>query len=359
MNQIDRCPECGVPEIITSEHLWLNNGDIVHSRAQSSRIVFMETENLDPLFKGIEQIIGAPIEHMIITAGRRAYRIYLSAFIPEKIREKIRNKELDYEPIDAAFRDLGRLNGVGDYDFVGLRYEQDEHDYDTVSITEPFSIPMTVSAHVGAIEALTGSDQGYDYEEKSPGTYNITAFPSLHPKELKERLKFKPYQHRDGDLGLERCATCGGPESLSGYKWYPKRGIIVNEATKRRMAIQGDALLDPVFYELEEELGDGVPQAVVEAQRRFTKSGFYTIDDISDEGDFRIQLALRGLGNLRELSMKRTGLHMRVENVALPLIVIGLAQGFFELGFGLDSTDVDWELSPEGSLDMEVTTLRI
>jgi len=121
------------------------------------------------------------------------------------------------------------------------------------------------------------------------------------------------------------------------------------------MAIQGDVLLDPVFHELEEELGDEVPRAVVEAQRRFTKSGFYTIEDITDEGDFRTQLALRGLGNLKELNMRRKGMQLRMENVALPLIIVGLAQGFFEIGFGTSATDVEWQLYEDGSLEAEVT----
>jgi len=88
---------------------------------------------------------------MIITAGRRAYRGYLKSFIPDEARRRIRSRELDYGPIDAALRDIGRLNGVGSFDFVERRYQQGEHDFDTVSISEPYSVPLTVSAHVGAI----------------------------------------------------------------------------------------------------------------------------------------------------------------------------------------------------------------
>lgn len=354
MNPIEKCPKCGVPKIITGEHTWMDNGDIVQSRNVESRMVFIETENLDPLFKGIEQIIGVPIERMVITAGRRAYRGYLRSFVPEEVREKIQRKEMEYEPIDAAFRDLGRLNGVGSYERVDLRYEQDENDYDIVSISEPYSVPLTVSAHVGAVELLTGLDQGHTFKEKSPDLYIVNTFPSPHPKEMKERLWFNPHRHVDGDIDLPKCPECGGPEALSFFQWFPERGIIANRITKRRMAIQGDVLLDPVFVELEDELGDSVPRAVVEAQRRFTKSGFYTLDDITDEGDFRTQLALRGLGNLKKLIMKRKGLQMRVENVALPLIIVGLAQGFFEIGFGMNATHAEWEISEEGDLEAEV-----
>ena len=349
------CPECGAPEIATSEHIWLSNGDIVHKRARSSRMVFLEAENLDPVYRGIEQIIGVPIEHMVITANRRAQYVYLKSFVSDKVIEKIRKKEMDYESVDAAFRDVARIDGVGSYNLVERRYEQDEEDFDTVSITEPHSVPMTVAAHVGAIEVLTGVDQGYRYEGVSPNVYHITSYPSPHPEELSERMWFQPYEHQDGDLELERCATCGGPKALSGYRWYTDRGVILNKTTQRRTAIIGDALLHPVFSELEEELGYEIPRAVVEAQRRFTKSGFYTVDDITEEADFRTQLALRGLGNLKELSMKKQGMHMRVVNVVLPLTLVGMFQGFFEMSFDLRSSDVDWQISEEGDLEMEAT----
>jgi hypothetical protein len=352
--ELKLCPECGVPELITTEHIWLDNGDIVHARAKSSRILFLETENLDPLFQGIERIIGLPIEQMVITAARRAYGVYLGAFFPEELKKRIRDKESDYGHYDAMLFELAEANGTGKYSQVSHRYERDENDYDTVTITNPVSVPMTVAAHIGAIEMFTGIDYGYTYEKESPDVYKISLFPSPHLEEFKKRLLFEPYVHRDGDYELERCPTCGGPRGLAAYRWHRDRGIIVNRNNKRRMGIQGNALLDPVFQELEEELGDAIPRAVVEAQRRFTRGGFYTMDDITGEGDFRFQLALRGLGNLKEIEMRRKGMRMRVENVSLPLIIVGLAQGFFEMGFAVDSSDVDWDLTSDGALEMEV-----
>jgi hypothetical protein len=348
------CPECGVPESFTREHLWLNDGDIVHKRAQGNRLVFIETENLDPVFKGIEEIIGTAIEPMIVAAGRRANRAYLEAFVDEATKQKIQNKELEYRPVMESIFALARTLGVGNYQFLESRYEKDGSDYNTVRISEPYSIPMNVSAHVADIELLTGVDHGYTYVQVSPGECNIHVFPSPHPKGLSKRMWTRPYEHNEGNIELERCSTCAGPKLLGGCQWFPNRGVIANRNTRRRMAILGNALLDPVFEELEAELGDTIPRTVVEAQRRFTKSGFYTMDDITDEGDFRTRLALMGLGNLKQLDMRRKGLFMRVENVALPLLVVGQAQGFFEMGFDIDSTDVDWEISEEGDLEMQV-----
>jgi hypothetical protein len=55
------CPECGVPAYFTREHRWLDNGDIVHSRDMERRLVFIESENIDPLLHGIEDLIGVSI----------------------------------------------------------------------------------------------------------------------------------------------------------------------------------------------------------------------------------------------------------------------------------------------------------
>ncbi len=144
----------------------------------------------------------------------------------------------------------------------------------------------------------------------------------------------------------------GVPAALAGYKWYPDRGVVKNTHTGKRMAILGSET-DAIFAELEREFGEIIPRAVVEAQRRFVKTGFYSIEEVGDEGDIRTQLALRGLGNLREIKMGKRGVRMRLDNAGLHLMVVGLVQGLFEMAFGIESS-VDWELSPDGDLEVEV-----
>jgi hypothetical protein len=167
-------------------------------------------------------------------------------------------------------------------------------------------------------------------------------------------LKRKDYHTREGDVELERCSACGGPAAFSKFDWLLDRGIIVNQATGRRIGIVHPSVLDPIFSELESELGDTIPRVVVEAQRRFTKTGFYSIEELSDEGDFRAQLALRGMGNLKKLSMDAKGLHLHLDDACMHLMVVGMVQGLFELAFDIES-QVDWEYSQEGDLRVEVS----
>ena len=353
MAGLELCPECNVPLYVTSEQLWLDNGEVVQARQQSTRLALIECENLDPLFTGIGEIISMPIEPMVVEAVRKNLRVYLKRFVPEEVRARIMAGELDPTEVDKAFIATAEPMGYGKYEAVESRFEYDGEDYHTVTISEPFSVPMCAGSHCAAIEAILGYDHAVTYSQIDPQTYRIVAFPYPQPRAYKGRLQTKRYEHQQGDLELERCPSCGGPKALAMCKWHLDRGVIVNKPLKRRMAFIGPAELDPIFEELEAELGEMIPEIVVEAQRRFTKTGFYSMQEIENEGDFRIQLALRGLGNLRELKINKRGLHLLVENTALPMIVVGMMQGIFEMAFDLE-TNLEWEVS-RSNLRMELT----
>ncbi len=351
---IELCEVCHTPLTFTKENSWMDNGDIVQKRDQRHRLVFIESENMDPLFQGIERIIGVPIEHIVINCVRKTLRSYLSLFVSDGVREQVRKKEISLKAIDDGFRELAKPMGSGRYEFVDMRYEGNRDDYFAVSVREPFSVPICVAGHVAAIEAILGYDHGASYTEIEPGAYEITAFPSAHPQEFKGRMSLDHYQRNQGNIELERCEGCGGPKGLAGYRWFLERGIIVNESTKRRMALMSNDELDPIFEELEYELGDTIPRVVVEAQRLFTRTGFYSMDEVTDGGDFRTQLALRGLGNLKEIDVRRKGAGLLIENAVLPLMIVGMMQGVFEMAFNLES-EVDWEYTDQCDLRMKIT----
>ncbi|MFW6113509.1 MAG: hypothetical protein ACOC78_01140 [Actinomycetota bacterium] len=71
----------------------------------------------------------------------------------------------------------------------------------------------------------------------------------------------------------------------------------------------------------------------------------------------RRRLALRGLGNLKEISIRRKGVRLVLENAALHLLVVGLVQGLYEQTWDTNSR-VEWELSDEGDLEIEVYPLK-
>lgn len=350
----DICPECSVPELLNQQLMWLDSGVIVQKRDQTHRMTFIECENLDPLFQGIEDIINVPIDRLIIAAKYRATCDYISKLIGEEVKGMLKRGEISINPLLDLSMTTGRVFGLGNITNLEVRIEQKDDDLYHQHVSEPYSLPLYLGDVTGTIEGLTESEWGFECKEMSPGVYDISLTYSAHPPEFKRRLLRKEYHHREGDIKFAACNTCGGPAALSGFKWHLDRGIILSQSTGRRMAFTGETGLEATFHELEVELGDTIPRTVVEAQKRFVKTGFYSMQDIGNEGDLRTQLGLRGLGNLKEMKLEKKGTRVCLESSTLHLLIVGLFQGLYEVNFGIDS-NVEWELSEEGELELEVT----
>ena len=351
MIEVDICPECGVPAYITNEHLWLESGIIIHKRMQSTRMVFIESENLDPLFHGIGEIIDMPIEDAVITAKRRATKGYLGSVMSDEVKTLLQEREISWVPVNDGLRRIARIMGFGSYEVKGNRFEGGENDYITETISEPYSVLLACGDMIGIFELLFGCELGGSYRKLSPDVYELIGFVSSHPPEFKKRLHFKQYEHGKGDIQLKRCTRCGGPLALNDYDWFLNRGVIANASSGTRMVMTGTEL-DVIFDELERQIGEAIPRAIVEAQRRYIRTDYYDIKIMGRLG-LREQLALRGLGCLKELETSEKGLTMRLDNAVLHLIVVGLVQGLYEQAWDIDSR-VDWQLSEEGVLEIEV-----
>ncbi len=350
------CPECNTPFHITREHRWLSSGAIVQANDERNRLAFVESENMDPLYRGIGELIGMPIERIVIEASRRATRGYIGRMVPEETKRLVHERAIKPDVLVEASFNLARLMGYGNASLVDFRMERDEKDFMTVRVAEPYSALLWCGNCLGTFEAIAGRDVGIAYRELSPGFFEATIVPNQHPAELKERLPMNPFQHPEGDIELLRCGTCGGPKDLFLYDWNLGTGIVRSVSTGRRMALLGPHMVDPTFQELERELGDDISHIVIEAQRRFTRTGFYAVAEVINEETARLDFALRGLGNVRELKMGKKGITLRVENVALHLMVIGLAQGLFEAAFGQDS-EASWTLTEDGTLELIVAPI--
>ncbi len=355
MPEMNVCESCGVPLFVSSQHEWRNNGVILASRETRHRLAFFECGNLDPLFRGIEEILGIPIQHIILDTARRSTRSYMERVVADDLIDLIRSGGIDLKlVIDSTFL-IWRAMGYGKLSLVNVRYEHDSGDFITVLAERPYSVPLSVGNFAGAIEALVGYEPGIDYEETRPGVFKITIVEAENPAELKERLRWKDYdrEYKEGDNEFERCPGCGAPAALGECTWDQANGSIRSTVTGRRMVMAGPSMIDPIFDELEAELGDTIPRVVVEAQKRFIRSGFFAVAEVESEENMRMQLAMRGMGNLKELSMGREGVRARIENPALSLLVVGLTQGLYERAFDTDS-EVEWELLDQGDLEVEV-----
>ncbi len=354
MTSLDCCQKCGVPSHITSEHVWLNNGVIVQSRDSRNRMVFIDESSIEPVFRGIEKIIGVPLEQILIAAKRKAVKPYLDSLIPNMTKELLRKREMSWKPINEAFITQASLTGYGKYEVADSRFEKDAEDYIVENISEPYSVPLAAGDMTGAFELLFDCQLATECREISPKLYELKCQVAPHDQAMDGRMHFRQFPLKEGDVELESCESCGGPAALSQYTWYPERGVILNDTNGTRMVLTGMEL-DAIFTELENELGEAIPSAVIEAKRQVARNSLYPIEGRSRRA-MQIDLALRGMGNMVELRSNEKGLHMKIENAFLHLIQIGVVQGLYEKALDVD-TRLEWEFSEQGDLEIDLTPI--
>ena len=354
MKMQELCAECGVPSYFSSQHLWLNNGDIINATLTHERLTFLEFEFFDHVVNEVERTLGTSIEHIVITTAQAAVRMYVASLLPEGVGDMIRAGTLSLDNLHKGLIEVAALTGFGRYEERESRYRQDEDDFHVVSIKRPFSVYLTAATHGAAYEAMLGYDHDVRYAEVAPGVYEMTAFPSPHPEDLRERLAPRMYEHRDGDLDLERCGTCGVPKSLQNLSWNVEEGTITSKITGRRLSISGPNLIMPIFEELEKELGEENPAMVVDAVRGYARGGVLPPGLLEDREAFRHELALRGLGNLGLLEVDSRKLEMLQRNVCLPPVVVGFVQGMYEDLHGVESR-VEWKVDEAGDLHIVIS----
>lgn len=283
--RIKICPECGVPRRITKENLWLSNGKIVERKNPAHRMIFIENDCITGVFETIEEILGVSIEKIIVESERKLSYDYVSHLIPEIIRKFVRVTHIDFMSRSTILQ--GQLMGFGDVEIISKRLRGDEGAYVKLGVRDVWFPAAFGGIVAGALEALIGKECGSTYEETSPGYYEFTTTVSASSKEFEERLPLPEYPDKEGDVGLERCGTCGGPKAMSDFEWRFGPGKIVSRKTGQRMILGGSGEFETIFNELESELGEDITRVASEAQRRRVKDSPFTAEDTRDLEGFR------------------------------------------------------------------------
>jgi hypothetical protein len=291
---LETCEACGTPLLVGKGLTWHDNGTISIAGSPRNRMVFFESEVIDPLFKGIEELIGTPIGHLVIESRARETRKYIQGFFPPELRQskafKLLTGQIAAESVApgeidqslAAIRgiaqtiiDISRAYGYGDQRPSDKWDTGEPFPWRTQIIRNPYSLLFIAGDNVGAVEVFEETDLRVKYTEIEKGTWAIEVYPGKRPEAWKERLKRKRLDLKPGEIVYDRCESCGVPVEVASRKWDCREGTYTDPDTGRRMAIFGPASFDAVIDDLEYELGDIIPNAVIEATRRHLKSVWY------------------------------------------------------------------------------------
>jgi hypothetical protein len=359
--------------MISAELNWGDNGVISISYSPKARMVFYESGNIDNLFRGVEELIGMPIEHMVMERKRRDTRRFMQRLFPEQIissasilgEERVdkvslvepgRRKELLKfgEVLNSQATTRGTVYGYGDIRFSDLWELWDTFPWRTQIIRNPYSVIFFSADMLATVEAFEQRDMRVKYEKIWDDIYLMSTRPGEHPIELAERLKRKGYETKPGDISYERCSECGVPQGVARCRWNLEEGTIIEPDTERRMAFFDPAAMDTVFDDVEAELGESVPEAVIEAQRRYGKLSM-SADNWNRSGyDFKTWAALRGLGNIAAFKADEKRLTLTLENPSMHLAMVGMAIALYELAWEAESSTHEWHRTDDGDLSITV-----
>jgi hypothetical protein len=374
---IEVCAQCGVPAMVSSGLKWESNGVISLAASPRNRMVFFESETLDRIFGGIDELIGMPIAHIVIESRCRETKRYIERAFPPEVRRIIDSTESSLQDriakmspdeketlyatmkvITQSIIDIARNYGYGQQRLSELWERGEDFPWRVQLVQDPYSILFIAGDNLGSVEAFEGVNMQVRYERTGENTYRTEVFPGEHSLELRERLKRRRYEFKPGDINYERCPECGIPISVSRRVWDLDRGVIIDGDTSRRMAIFGPFSIDSICDDLEAELGDAIPAAVVEATRRYIRTAWNLENWNRDGLTFQQMIAVRGLGNLVHFEGDRDSLEMSIENSCLHLPMVGTVQALVELAYRVESSTAVWELSEDGDLDLTITVNR-
>lgn len=374
---IEVCEKCGVPTMVSGGLKWENNGVISLTSSPRNRMVLFESETIDNLFQGIEELIGMPIEHIVIESRCRETKRYIERAFPPEVRKIIDSKESSLEDriskmspeeketlfatmkvITQSIIDIAKNYGYGDQRLSELWERGEDFPWRVQLVRDPYSILFTAADNLGSVEAFEGVDMQVKYERTGEEAYRTEVYPGEHSLEFKERLKRRRYDFKPGEITYERCPECGIPLTVSRCFWDLDRGTITDQETGRRMAIFGPFSVDSICDDLEMELGDAIPDTVIEATRRYIRKA-WGVDDWNRDGlTFQQMLAVRGLGNIVHFEGGHDHLDMVIENSCLYLPIIGTIQALVEMAYRVESSSCEWELSKDGDLNLTIRVKR-
>jgi hypothetical protein len=373
MEKIKVCDLCGVPLMVSGGLRWDANGVITLANSPQNRMVFFESEPIDRLFEGMEELIGISIEHVVIESRARETKRYIERAFPPELREAVERmgkEDADMGPaisveergkllatirgIAESVIDISRVYGYGDQRPGDLWESGGDYPWRTQLIRNPYSLLFISADNLGSIEACEGVSLRVRSEEIAKNDYRIEVYPGEHPVGLRERLRRKHYDFKPGDIEYEGCPICGIPQKVALYKWDLDEGTIVDPGTGRRMAFFGPSALDSIFEDLELELGEAIPEAIIEAQRRYIKSAWSEKQWNGAGSTFKSMIALRGLGFLKSFEGDRNHLSLKFENSCLHLPVIGTVQALVEQAYEREDSACEWDLTENGDLTITV-----
>ncbi len=353
------CKDCGFSYGLAKTAMWNSSGTITERTDANFRLMLIEADTFNGLFRRLEDTLSVPIEHIIF----EAQRIATVGSINSVLRGPLRALRWLPGGKRLMVNVFCRLScWLGESYSKAVVYKPGK--LGQAIVRNPFHRELMAAIIVGAFEALERSPFSHTWEMLDDDEV-VTVRPMQERPELAERMAFTLPRPKPGKRIWERCPRCGAPSALADLEWRQERGEIVDTRTGFRMVFLPLYVPHVVFRELEAELGEDIYPVILDAQRElslrniheeFIASGragkVVTRDKLYQE--VLDSLPLRGLGNPVGCETRNGKLTVSVENPFNQHLLAGHLCALYELGEGREAT-VSWQYADPSTLVVEVT----
>ena len=349
-----RCRECGAPSFVARTLVWNSDGTITQRRDPQHRLILFESDNLDRLWARLAESLGVTLEHIqetVIESKSRATRAFLGRTLPWYAN--LMARFIGYRIMISQIETQGLAMGYGKITIGGQSPRRGRPERITVLVEDPYSLPLFCGDFKGAAEVLERRLAEITYQALDARRHQIDVTMSRHRLEEEGPGQAEHARLKAGDVEYDRCPVCGVPRELKQFNWDLRTGIIRDTVTERRMAIFGTSGMLAVFEEMVHELGERVLDNIVEIESENAGTTLSTEEAQSGFEGLRSRAAIRGLGLLTRLDFDESVMTMMMSNPSIPVYIVGVASGIFELATGHRGS-ASWDLVGEGDLLIKI-----
>ncbi len=355
-----RCKECGLPLLLGRWLRWENNGTIVQRISPAFRVMLMDADFLEDIFRRIERALGVSVRHIVFEAQRSAAKAYIGNWL---------NGPLGYVLLFPGtkrfavqqFNKLAMLLGMVHSETV----EYKPRRYGIARMRNPYSLDLMAANVVGAFEILEGRPFVYSWKQQGLNEWQLRVDRAETIPDIAERMYLVFPPAYPGSLQYERCNRCRVPRKLAYLEWHEEDGIIIDSRRNRRMIIMIEDVAGTVFREFRKELGEEVVPLILDAQKEYWLEHIEELRLLEHAGAEPEQayrmlletLPLFGQGN--PVSLVRTGgsLEIAVENPFSELLLAGTLAAFYQAVEGREPA-VNIRMVEEGILRFQLIDKR-
>jgi len=343
-----RCRECETPLVFGRNIRWTGGGTIAARNLPDLRLFFIEIDELFNLLSYLGELLGSPIDRILMEAERPIGRAMVEATLPPALVRVVRSIPDVFQKFffaRGAFRriaDYARAMGYGSITMIA--YEGRRRSL--MRVRNPHSIPLIIGDCLGAFQLMLGVNMAVEWKREN-GT---TLIEFRRTEEMPYDVPIPRSPYIEGEVELPRCPRCQAPLLLRDtFEWDLVNGIITNRRTAYREAFLSVEGINAIFAEMERELGEDIPLVVARRQADLMRERL-SRRRLDGEGGLLAlfqEMQLRGMGNPVEVEEIERQLKVRVENPFNDALVAGRIAGCYEALEGVPSK-VSWVSSEEG-----------